>query len=637
MKKGKGKGHRLSLGATLAVTAALISFLLAVAFIIAGAIWHTGSAARERGTLGDALAHELARTLTARDLEEGGTALRERLTDIRDGSGAYRVYICAPDREANTVVADSETGSVEAGFDISLFTVEDILDGKEVAPRTYGGNAKVVCPAPIADEDTVLYAVVEFDMSGAVRAATVWGATASVVAAVLSILLAGLYWLLVKKSVITPIKRISDAAADYSEGGNRQAFAKLRFAGSAELTGLANSFRMMLAEIEVNNMEQQELAVQEQKNAGDMALASGLNAAARPKELPAGRDYPFRLGGMVNENGRALTGCFYDYFVSEGDKLCFTLGETSGEGLSQALFAVIGETTLKSHLRSGMPLEEAVSAANRQLYEMSGGSIYLSVAAGVLDGTTGRMKIVNAGQCLPLLMRFTEGRYDRTGALPQVPLGQNENVSYTALELELRQGDRIFLHTEGIEDIEDRTGRPFREELRKSLNELNARTADPAGQLRLISDAGGVYAGYSGDIRPYALMSVEYCRRDKMEAHCVVTADSAGASEYISFLRNQMNANEVPKKPAAETLVVADELMSLCRANASGEGRFMAECAVRDGLAVLRIRGRMGGVDPLGGQGPLAGQADFVRRSCERVLFEHGEDADTVTAVRRIV
>ncbi len=634
MKKRKGKGRRLSLGATLAFSAAVISFLLAVACIVAGAVWQTRAAAREREELGDALAHELARTVGEEELVSGGTEMRERLADIRDTAGARRVYICAPDREGNTVVADSETGTGEAAFDPELFDVDTILSGGE--PDTRRSGTRVICPAPIDGADRVLYVVAEFDISGAVRSATVWTATAAAAAAVLSAMLAVLYWLLVKRSVITPIKRISDAAADYSEGGNRQAFAKLRFAGSAELTGLASSFRMMLAEIEVNNMEQQELAVQEQKNAGDMALASGLNAAARPKELPADKDYPFRLGGMVNESGRALTGCFYDYFVTEGDRLCFTLGETSGEGLSQALFAVIGETTLKSHLRSGMPLEEAVSAANRQLYEMSGGAMYLSVAAGVLDGTTGRLKIINAGQCLPLLMRFTEGRFDKTGALPQVPLGQNENVSFTALELELRQGDRIFLHTEGIEDIEDQGGRPFREELRKRLNELKTRMADPAAQLRLISDAGGAYAGYSGDTKPYALMSVEYCRRDKMEAHCVVSADAEGGAEYVDFLRKQLRANDVSGKQAAETLVVADELMALCRSVASTDSRLMAECAIKDGLAVLRIRGRMGGTDPLSGHGVLTGQADFVRRSCERVLFEHGEDGDTVTAVRRI-
>lgn len=261
--------------------------------------------------------------------------------------------------------------------------------------------------------------------------------------------------------------------------------------------------------------------------------------------------------------------------------------------------------------------------------------MYLSVVAGVLDGTTGRLRLVNAGQCVPLLMRFAEGRFDKTDALPQVPLGQNENVSFTVLELELHQGDRLFLHTEGIEDIEDQNGRPFREELRKRLNELKTRMADPAAQLSLISDAGGAYAGYSGDIKPYALMAVEYCRRDKMEAHCVVSADASGGAEYIDFLRDQLRANGVPGKQAAETLVMADELMALCRAVA-GENRLMAECAVRDDLAVLRIRGRMGGTDPLGRQGGLTGQADFVRRSCERVLFEHGEDGDTVTAVRKI-
>ena len=116
----------------------------------------------------------------------------------------------------------------------------------------------------------------------------------------------------------------------------------------------------------------------------------------------------------------------------------------------------------------------------------------------------------------------------------------------------------------------------------------------------------------------------------------MVSTDAAGGAEYVDFLRKQLRANDVPGKQTAETLVVADELMALCRSVASADSRLMAECAIKDGLAVLRIRGRMGGTDPLSGHGALTGQADFVRRSCERVLFEHGEDGDTVTAVRRI-
>ena len=134
MKKGKGKGRRLSLGATLAFSAAVISFLLAAACIVAGAIWQTRAAAMEREELGDTLAHELARTVSEEELDYGDPEMRERLTDIRDTAGARRVYICAPDREGNTIVADSETGTGETAFDPELFDVDTILSGGEPGP-----------------------------------------------------------------------------------------------------------------------------------------------------------------------------------------------------------------------------------------------------------------------------------------------------------------------------------------------------------------------------------------------------------------------------------------------------------------------------------------------------------------------
>lgn len=631
MNKNKDQKHSLEIRLTALV--GVMCFLLAATAVFAGAYWHTRFAARECSALADSLVHGVADDVERDD--PGGEGLVELLTDARDTAGAYRVYICAPSQYSNEIIADSNYDSPEPAFELSIFNEEDILDGLDTAPAIWDGNRRVAAVAPITSDGRLCYVVVEFDMSGSVRDAVSFALIAALCVLAGAAALTALYWKYVRDNVTGPLRSLSSAADDYYEGGNRQAFTKLKIAGSNELSDLAESFRMMLGEIEVNNLEQREKAVQEQKVAGDMAFARDLNAAARPKTLP-GDDQPFKVTGAVKENGRALTGCFYDFFVTENGKLCFALGETSGEGMPQAIFAVIGETTLKSHLRSGLSLEQAFSAANRQLYEMGGGHMYMSVVAGVLDGNSGELKLVNAGQCLPHVMRFSEGRYERSDALPQVPVGQNEDVQYTATALRLRQGDRLFLNTNGLEAIEDRDGKKFRDKLRMCLNELMTRTAETDEQLELVSSAGEVFAAYAKGIEPYALMSVEFSRRDRMDAHFAVNPDSSGIRQLERFLREQLSANGVSQKRSAEVLVIADELFALCRAHSDGESRFMAECSVRDNVAALRFRGRMGGADPLEEAGNLSGSAKFVRKYCENVSFEKSGDIDTLTAVCKI-
>lgn len=632
MKNGRGRGPGLA--PSLVAAAVVMGLVLAAASIFAGAIWYTGNAARERGELGMELARKLAGSLSDADLTD--TALAESLREIRDGAGARRVYICAPSRKANPVIVSSEYDASQPGFDLGLYTLEDLLEGAEVGPRAWAGNSAVTSPAPVIMGDRVYYAVVEFDMSPTVRRTRIYSAAAMGGAAILALMLGALYRLVVKKTVVAPVNSLTAAAAEYTGGENRQAFSKLRFTASPEFAALADSFRVMLTEIEANDLRQQELALEVQRKEGDMALAREINDAIRPKELPRDRDYPFRLSGDTRGEGRLLNGCFYDYFVDENQRLGFITGEASGDGISQALFTVIARTALKSRLSSGLSLEESVSAANRQLWELSGGAMYLNVTVGELDGVTGRMKLVNAGACQSLFMRFADERYVGIDVMPQAPMGQNENVSYTATELELNQGDRLFLHTRGLEDIEGSDGRPFRFELRRVLNEPATRAAELDDQLRIVSDAGGAFARDLRSVGPYALMALEYCRRDRMKAHCVITADARGAGELLNFVGQQLTANGVERKQLARTLVMMDELMALCRGRADGEARFMVECAVNDDLAVFRIRGPMGGVDPMTDPGAHSDAADFIRRSCERVLFEKLPDTDAVTVVQKI-
>ena len=85
---------------------------------------------------------------------------------------------------------------------------------------------------------------------------------------------------------------------------------------------------------------------------------------------------PLDLRCEMDRCREGLACCFYDYFLLDQERLCILIGEPPGQGLTQALYAAIAQTTLKSHLRSGLSLAQAMSAANRQIYEMGGGGLY---------------------------------------------------------------------------------------------------------------------------------------------------------------------------------------------------------------------------------------------------------------------
>ena len=232
-----------------------------------------------------------------------------------------------------------------------------------------------------------------------------------------------------------------------------------------------------------------------------------------------------------------------------------------------------------------------------------------------------------------------QDRYEWMRTLSYAPLGQSENVVYQAQELELCQGDRIFFHTRGLDEIEDGEGRPFaRERLRRALNE--SRSGALEKQLREVGDAGGAYADRLDQVGGYALLALEYRRRDRAQAHCLVTADGTGSRKLLEFLRGQLEANDIEGRSMAVLMVVAEELFALCCRQAGGQGRFMAECAVPAGerLVVLRLKGDTGGANPLERLDGEAARhaADFILQHCDRVLAEHEAGMDTITVVKRL-
>lgn len=447
----------------------------------------------------------------------------------------------------------------------------------------------------------------------------------------------GIYLLVIRQSFVKPLRGITRAVQSCAEGAGAEVFEALKFKGSAELQTLSDNFYSMLLEIREHHKRQQDLAVREQRMQSELHLANDLSMAVLPRELPEREtEYPFEIHGSINQ-GEGLTCCFYDYFLLPGDRLCFMIGEAPGGGMAQVLFTVMAQAAIKSRLMSELSLGETMTSANRQLFEM-GRDMYLNVLVGILDGTTGSLTCVNAGQRPPLLMRGQE-RYDWVDAYPHAPLGHNENVAYREVELKLGQGDRIFFHTEGLGEILGQGGERFGDKrLRMALNERESREAELKPMLSLVSRAGAHFSHGRGQTEGYAMMALEYCRRDRAQAHCILTADGSGEKKLASFLREQLKANDITGRQAAQIMVLGDELFTLCRRRMDPDGRLLAECSIGEGLAVLRFCGGLGGEDPLATQkeGPARNAVEFIERNCEHVSFEHGESLDTVIVVKRV-
>lgn len=594
------------------------------------------------------------------EMDERYYEIQGFISDLVENNGVEYLYVVRPHGIGVTFLFDSdmeagENGDYSSGGYCALGTytdlvgdfaehLEELLDGKEVAPivqkdPSYGWLMTSMTPVLHEDGTMAGYVMADISMSSVIQEQQRFLLYSGSLLAVLTLGFVVVYLLLIRRGFIRPIQQLTTAAQGYEGGESKKAFSAVKIRSNDELRTLSDAFRMMLVEIDLNNMEQKELAVREQRLESELQLANELNVSMLPKKLPEREGgYPFAVQGRIYQ-GRELSCCFYDYFLLDQDRLCVLVAEVPGGGIPQVLYTVMAQATIKSQMRSGLPPAEAMTAANQQLHEMSS-ELCLNVLVGVLNGATGQFTCINAGQSAPLLMR-SQDRYDWVRTLSYAPLGQNENVVYRELELELHQGDRLLFHTKGLDGIRGPDGRCFAEEqLRLTLNEGRSRQAELERQIQYVSDAGSAYAERPGEIGGYVLLSMEYRRRDRAQAHCVLSPGAGGNDRLLEFLRGQLEDNQITGGRMAKMLVLADELFTLCCRRTEPDSRIMAECAIPpgEGLAVLRIKGNFGGNSPLerldGESAEYASQ--FLQKNCDRIFFESDGFLDTVTAVKRL-
>lgn len=171
------------------------------------------------------------------------------------------------------------------------------------------------------------------------------------------------------------------------------------------------------------------------------------------------------------EPAYAATGDAYDWSRSP-DGLLVAVFDAPGRGIEASLRTALAVSAFRNARRGGFDLEEVVSLTDQALYDAGGGAWTLPAAFLHLDFTDGSAHFVNAGSPLALRRRGDDVRPLELDE--QLPLGMFQGTLYAAERVDVREGDRLLVVTDGIE----RLGHEGQEAYVTALGELMHATAD---------------------------------------------------------------------------------------------------------------------------------------------------------------
>jgi sigma-B regulation protein RsbU (phosphoserine phosphatase) len=222
----------------------------------------------------------------------------------------------------------------------------------------------------------------------------------------------------------------------------------------------------------------------------DIDLARRIQAGLLPRQDVAccgwRSHYRYRPAGPVS-------GDYCDVLTTPDDKgdLWFAVGDVSGKGIAAALLMAHLSASFRSLIETGLPPEEIVARQNRLLLGSDLPSHYATLVCGraLADG---RIDLVNAGHCAPLVARGgTVASRPPTG----FPVGLVGDRRYEVDAITLAPGDTLLLYTDGL--IEARNGEDAEYGVDRAAALLERHHALPPRALAacIIEDLGAFLGG----------------------------------------------------------------------------------------------------------------------------------------------
>lgn len=320
----------------------------------------------------------------------------------------------------------------------------------------------------------------------------------------------------------------------------------------------------------------------------ELNVATQIQADMLPRIFPA---FPERrefdiYAGMTP--AREVGGDFYDFFLLNKDRLAMVIADVSGKGVPAALFMVITKILLKNAVQAGSSPKEALEKVNNQLCENNEAEMFVTVWLGIYEISTGKLTAANAGHEYPAIRR-AGGSFELFKDRHGFVLAGMENVRYQEYELELGEGDTLFIYTDGVTEATDGSGNLYGTD--RMLAALNQnQKPGPEELLRQVKTDIDRFVGTAPQFDDITMLSIQ--RKETGDTGIMQSLQTEPELENIpqvcEFLEKILEGQGAPMKIIAQVNIAADEIFSNI-VRYSGAAAVRVDCRITDGQVMIRF------------------------------------------------
>ncbi|MBQ3460692.1 MAG: PP2C family protein-serine/threonine phosphatase [Solobacterium sp.] len=453
------------------------------------------------------------------DTDERLIDIEMKMLDLENSEGAAGLYITVYDIVEERLIwaADSrndedyiQTGlyrDIEAGKFFRSFSDETVDDIPYLVFNTLRYGSTLTCWDILNTAGVGRYyicAMAELDMNMLARQSVFFLLQYASVILLLTFVLGYFIVQNFQKTVVRPLNEMAKAAKAYAKNqvdgsSDQSAFGSLNIETGDEIEELSETLKNMEKEKDQNVRSLMELTAEKEKIRSELSVAAEIQKDALPSRFPPFPErHEFEIFASM-EPAREVGGDFYDFALLDQDHLMLVIADVSGKGIPGALYMMTCKTLIRN--LTDLYLDDPamiLEKMNDQLSENNSAGVFVTVWVGILEISTGRLYCSNAGHEYPVLRRGS-GRYKLLQDQHGLVVGALEGSKYTTYEIDLSEGDTVYVYTDGVPEAIDAERHQYgTDRLIRALNESGASDCE-----ELLAAVSRDIASFTGDVERF--------------------------------------------------------------------------------------------------------------------------------------
>ncbi|MBE6835456.1 MAG: serine/threonine protein phosphatase [Ruminococcaceae bacterium] len=393
--------------------------------------------------------------------------------------------------------------------------------------------------------------------------------------------------------------------------------------------------------------KQRGLVVEKGRLQSELDIAKTIQENSIPNIFPA---FPEREEFDIYASmtpAKEVGGDFYNFFLIDDDHIAMVIADVSGKGIPAALFMMVTNILISDRTRMGGTPAEILTFVNNNLCEHNKADMFVTAWLGILEISTGKLTAANAGHDDPAVYR-KNGKFEIVKNKHGLVIGAMAGVKYRDFEIQLNEGDKLFLFTDGVPEATDKDNNMFGfERMLSSLN--NSSDKNPKGVLDGINEAVASFVGDAPQFDDLTMMCIELKERNKMKT-LTVEATNENLTAVNDFIDGFLEENGCPPKAQMQIDLSVEEIYVNIANYAYGEGTGKAEISVDNSNGEVTVIFKDSGVpyNPLEKEDPdislsadereIGGLGIFLtKKNMDFVSYEYVDGKNVFTMKKNIL